>query len=481
MKLIVLILKTGFFIFIFLLSGCNALKPVVMPDGLKVPVTFEGEKDSTGVAFMSRKDFFKDTNLVKLIDTALKYNFDMLRAVQRIEIARAFLSMSRGKFLPGLSAAGSAGIDKYGDYTMNGVGNYDSNLSPNVTDKKRIPNPTPDFFLGLRSSWEIGLWGNFRNLKRASYSRFLSSQKGRHLVMTTLVTDIANLYYHLLALDNELLTIRKNIKLQQTALEMIRIMKEGARANELAVRQFKAQMLDTQGLEAKKEQDLVRAENQLNLLMGRFPQTIVRGRPIREQELPKYASTGVPSAMLVNRPDIQQAELELTAARADVKAARAAFFPSLTISAYGGLNAFTSSLLFTTPASLAYGAAGGLIAPLFNRNVIRSSYRRTKAEQLDAYYVYQKTVVMGFQEVVTSLNGIRNYEKVYSLKEEEVENLFNAVTVSKDLFMTGYASYLEVITAQKYVLDAELELSEAKKEQFLYFIELYRSLGGGWE
>jgi multidrug efflux system outer membrane protein len=465
---------------LLILAGCHSLSPK-LPGPVIIPESYNMDRDTISIGFLPRKNFFTDTNLVKLIDTAVKYNFDLQRAIQRIEIARANLRLSKGRFLPGIAPGISAGVDKYGDYTMNGVGNFDSNLSPNLSNDQRIPDPTPDYFIGLRSAWEISLWGNFRNQKKAAYARFLSSETGKHLVTTTLVSEIAALYYDLLALDNELLTIRNNIILQQTALEMIKVMKEGARANELAVRQFQAQLLDTQGLEVSKQQDIIRSENKINLLLGRFPQPIIRGKPIREQIFPANTKAGLPSSLLNRRPDIRQAELELTAAHADVKAARAAFFPTLTISAYSGFNSFKTPLLFTTPASLAYGALTGLTAPLFNRNLLSSNFRRGKAEQMDAYYAYQKTIVTGFQEVVTNLNGIKNYEKIYNLKEQEVENLLKAVTVSKDLYMTGYATYLEVITAQKSVLQAELELSEVKKDQFISLIELYRSLGGGWQ
>ncbi|MBC7389543.1 MAG: TolC family protein, partial [Opitutaceae bacterium] len=300
-------------------------------------------------------------------------------------------------------------------------------------------------------------------------------------IITSLVADIATLYYELLALDNELLTIRKNLDLQQKAMNTIQDLKIGGKANELAVKQFEAQFLDTKGLEVQIQQNIIKAENILNVLLGSFPKKIVRGLPIRDQSLPDQATAGIPSLMLVRRPDVRQAEFELVASKSDVKLARAAFLPSLTIGAYGGFNAFKAPLLFSNPASLAYGAISGLTMPLLNRSLIRSNYKKSVAYQLDSYYAYQKTILNGFQEVVTSLNGIKNYELIYLIKEEEVDALLKAVIASKDLFEAGYATYLEVITAQKLVLKAELELSEAKKNQFNTVIELYRSLGGGWE
>lgn len=463
------------------LASCDALKPVSTPNGLIIPAQFGNKKDSASIGMLTRRQFFADTNLVKLIDTALVRNFDLQRALQRIQIAKASLLYTRRLFLPMISVGGSAGVEKYGDYTMNGVGNFDSNLSPNLNADQKIPDPTTDFFLGLRSSWEIGVWGKYRNSRKAAFLQFLASDKGRQLVMTSLVADVANLYYELLTLDNELQIIRKNLALQAKAYETIQEMKKGAMANELAVKQFRSQVLNTQGLEIVKQQEIIRTESLLNLLLGRLPQSIPRGRPIREQALPATIQAGVPSQMLLRRPDIQQAELELQATKLNVKVARASFFPSLTLSASTGFNAFKAPLLFTTPASLVYGAVSSLSAPLINRGFIKANYRRSVALQVDAFYGYQKTIATGFQEVVTDLNGIQNYQLVYDLKEDEVANLLEAVDVAQSLFMAGYASYLEVITAQKYVLQAELELMETKREQFKSVIGLYRSLGGGWE
>jgi NodT family efflux transporter outer membrane factor (OMF) lipoprotein len=469
-----------FVLFLFSLTGCKVFEPLPSSSAVKVPTSFTGKTDTLSVGNMARKDFFTDAVLVSLIDTALRNNLDLRMATQRIEMARTQVWLGKGAFLPSINAVATAGVDKFGDYTMNGVGNYDTNLSDNIDSDRRIPNPTPDYFLGLRSSWEIDVWGKLRNQKRAAYARFLATEKARHLITTALVAEVGSLYYELLALDNEMEVVRKNIRLQETAVEMITIQKEGGRANELAVKQFTAQLLNTRSLEVQLRQQLVETENLLNLLLGRYPQPIVRGKPIRAQEVPADVQAGVPSNMLRRRPDIQQAELELVAAKADVQAARAAFLPSLTLTSYMGFNSFRSAMFFN-PGSLAYGALAGLSAPLFNQNRLKASHRRALAENMGAYYGYQKTVINGFREVVTSLNGIVNYGQVSSLKAQELETLSQAVTDSKVLFKAGSASYLEVITAQRTVLEAELGLVQAKKQQFLSLIELYRALGGGWE
>nr|WP_249665481.1 TolC family protein [Mucilaginibacter sp. Bleaf8] len=462
------------------LSACSKLKTVStkLPD--EMPATYTGATDTTNVAAMPVSSFFADEYLLKLIDTAFGANPDVLSALQRIEIANANLKYNRLQLLPNITLNANAGLEKYGDYTLNGVGNYDTNLSPNINSDQRIPNPTPEYFLGFRSSWEIDLWGKLRNRKRAAFSRFLASQSGYKMVTTSLTAQIATAYYQLLALDYELRVIRKNIALQNNALEIVKIQKLGGRATELAVQQFLAQLKRTQGLEFATLQQVTETENQLNFLTGGFANAIPRDTSINTLKLPSVLKAGVPSQLLLNRPDIREAEFELQAMNADIKAVRAAFFPSLTLSPYVGYNSFRSSLLFN-PGSFAYGIIGGLTTPIFSRRLLKADYERTIAQGQQALYGYQKTVLSSFQEVMNSLKSIENYSQMYERKQQEVQALNNAVSVANDLYLVGRANYLEIITAQRNVLDAELELANTKKNIFLGAINLYRSVGGGWK
>jgi outer membrane protein TolC len=213
--------------------------------------------------------------------------------------------------------------------------------------------------------------------------------------------------------------------------------------------------------------------------LGSYSRPIERDTSIVQLPLPPALSAGIPSQLLLHRPDVRQAEAELMAANADIRAARAAFFPSLNLSAYTGYNAFKAALLFN-PGSIAYGLSGGLTAPIFNRRAIKADYARNITEGRQALYAYQKTILASFREVTNSLKGMDNYQHFYELKKEEVASLNNAVSVANDLYMVGRASYLEVITAQRNVLDAELEMAHAKASVFLNAINLYRSVGGGW-
>ncbi|MDT3403400.1 TolC family protein [Mucilaginibacter terrae] len=462
------------------LTACSSLKTVdiSLPD--EMPGSYAGSTDTTSVAMVPVSKFFPDTYLLNLIDTAFSANPDILASLQRIEAANANLKYNGLLWAPTLNLNARAGVERYGEYTMNGVGNYDTNLSQNISGNQRIPNPTPDYFLGFQSSWELDLWGKLKNRKKAAFNRFLASQSGYKMVTTSLTSQIATAYYQLLALDNELRVIRKNIDLQNNALEIVKVQKLGGRATELAVQQFLAQLKRTQGMEAMVKQQITETENQLNFLSGKFSKSIPRDTSINTLKLPTVLKAGVPSQLLLNRPDIQQADFELKAMNADIKAVHAAFFPQLTLSPYVGFNAFRTSVLFN-PGSIAYGILGGVTGPIFNRKQIKADYERTQAEGKQALYSYQKTVLNSYQEVLNSLKSIENYTTAYRNKQQEVQALTNAVSVANDLYLVGRANYLEVITAQRNVLDAELELAHTKKNIFIGAVNLYRSVGGGWK
>ncbi|OON68942.1 efflux transporter outer membrane subunit [Hymenobacter sp. CRA2] len=466
-----------------LLGGCKVTEPEPPRVSASVPAAFgpAAAADSTSIADKPWREFFNDRQLVGLIDTALQNNLDLQIAVQRVEQARAVLIGARGALLPSVNGVAAAGVDRWGDYTLNGVGNYDTNLSPNIDRQQRIPTPvTPDFFLGLRSSWEIDVWGKLRQRRRAAATRLLATDQGRRVVVTSLVAQVASLYYELLALDGELDVLARNADYQQRALEIIQVQKRAGRATELAVQQFAAQLLRTQGLEQQVRQRIVERENQLNQLLGRYPQRVARGAAIRQQALPDTVAAGVPARALLRRPDVRQAELELAATHADVSAARAAFLPSLTITPYVGLNAYSGSLLFR-PESIAFGVLGGLAAPVVNRAPLKADYQRATAADREAFFGYQKALQTGFREVHTNLRGLAHYRRAYALKQQEAASLTRAVEAARDLYVANRANYLEVITAQRSVLDAELEATQLRRDQFLLLIDLYRALGGGWE
>ncbi|MCW5912425.1 MAG: TolC family protein [Cyclobacteriaceae bacterium] len=462
------------------LYGCKTATVLPETDTLKIPDQFINTVDSSRYSgSIPWKEFFADSHLQKLIDEAIRNNPDQKIAIQRVEAARAGVRIAKGALLPSIGANVTAGQQRFGEYTMDGVGNFDTNFSPNIRDDQHMAEHLPDYYTALQSSWEIDLWGKLRNQKRAAAARLLATDRGRQLVTTTLVAEVARSYYELLALDNELQIIEKNIQLQERALEVVSAQKEAGRATELAVKQFTAQLINTRNREVDVRQRIFAAEAGINFLLGRFNQPVVRSQPILTQQLPSQLNSGVPAQMLRHRPDILQAELEMQAAHFDVNAARAAFLPSLNITAAWGLQSFNLDK-WLNPASLAYGVFGGLTAPLFYRNQLRADLQRANAGQRESLYVYQKSVLLGYQEVITNLNRIDALQTSSQLKQQEVTVLNEGVATSNDLYVAGMASYLEVITAQKSVLEAELQLTETRKAQFFTMINLYRALGGGW-
>ncbi|WP_207494477.1 TolC family protein [Aridibaculum aurantiacum] len=459
------------------ITGCTTIKQAELPEGVQLPSSFGSTADTAGGRLVL-KDFFTDLNLQRLIDTALATNFDLQVAVQRIEVARLNTRIANAARLPQVNAVAGLSLDKYGRYTLNGVGNFDTNLSPNIDEKRQIPDPTPEYFLGFRSSWEADIWGRLKDRSRAAYTRYLASQKGRQWVATQLVAEVASNYYELMALDHQLKIIKTNIALQQRGLEIVEAQMAGGRATALAVRQFKAQVLNTQATELDIRQAIVRTENNLNYLLGRLPSKIVRDTSIIAKQVPARIQAGIPADILLRRPDVQQAELELIAARADISAARKAMLPSLSINPYIGLNAFKAPLLLSG-ASVAAGVASSLAAPIINRRAIIAGVHIANAEQATAFYNYQRNIVQGYQEVVTHLQAVDNLKQAYDLKVEEVETLTEGVANANDLYLAGYANYLEVIVAQASVLRAQIEQTNMKKEIFQSIINLYRSVGGG--
>ena len=476
------------YIFGFLVMGSN-ITSCKLPEGLSgtdtltTPNNFMHVPDSTQakVDVPVWRNFFQDSLLVALIDTAISNNIDIKMATQRIFKSQAGFNFSKKAFYPNLNAKGAMAARQHGDYTENGVGNYDLNLSPNITEAQKIPTPVvPDAFIGLETSWEIGFAGKLRNRKKAAYYNYLSSQNGRQFVQTQLVANVARLYYELLSIDNELEIIRRNLDLQSKSLEILAIQKKSGQINELAVKQFNVQLLHTRSLEAEKMLQAITVENSLNVLVGRYPQPIQRSDSILTEKQLIMVNTGLPDQLLQNRPDIMEAEKQLKANEKQLKAVRAAFFPGLNISAYIALNGFNAAYFFN-PASAAFMVAGSLTAPLLNRNKLKRDYWLQASEKKQAFLNYQKIVLTGVSEVSSYYNRMLGFQRITELKKGEVSELKMAVDISNDLFVTGYANYLEVLTVRRNVLDAEIQLTEARKEFFQAYIELYKAMGGGWQ
>jgi outer membrane protein, multidrug efflux system len=475
MKTIKNINRIIFITFALFASCCKSTQPLEQKT-VDLPESFSGSKDSLNSATINWKEYFSDATLISLIDTALRNNQDVSVALQRIEATKAGVRFAKGASLPMISGGGTTAIRRFGLYTMDGSGN----ATTEIYNGELVPVNLPDYFVGLQTAWEVDIWGKLRNRKKSAIARYLGSIEGKNWVVSNLVAEVAMSYYELLAFDQELDILRETISLQENALSIATIQKEAGAANELAVKQFRTQLLNSRSLEVDVLQMITELENRINALLGRFPQPLARDKSMFTSAVPRQVNAGIPSGLLRNRPDIKQAELELVASKADVKAARALFYPSLTITGGAGFQAYKTSLLFTSPESFAFSAIGSLAAPLINRSAIHAEFQSANAYQREALYSYEKSIVNGFQEVSNELSNINNLQQKYTFKREEVDVLTESIETSSELFRTGRANYLEVIVTQQNALQARLELIDVRKQQFNATVNLYKALGGGW-
>jgi len=434
-----------------------------------VPANF-GQAGATSEAQKHWSVFFPSPELRGLIDQALKNNRELNMQVQEIIIAKNEISARQGEYQPKVSAGAGAGIEKVGKKTSQGASDDDHGLPENLGN----------FEFGLKGSWEVDVWGKLRNAAKAAQLRYLSTIEGRNWMVTQIVAEIARSYYDLIALDKMIEIIKRNIEIQMNALEIVKLEKIAARTTELAVQRFEAEVLKNRSRLYDVEQERVQAENRINFLVGRYPQPIARNADEFDQPLPTNLQAGLPSQLLENRPDVRQAELELEAWKLDVKAAKAAFYPSLTLDAGVGYRSFNAAHLVDTPESLMYGLAGGLTMPLLNRKAIEAQYRSANARQIQAVLNYEKILLQAFTDVANQLAMIQNLGKAFELQEKQVDTLAKAVDVSNILFQSARADYMEVLLTRRDSLEAQLNLIETKKRQYQSMVNVYQALGGGW-
>ncbi|MET0636976.1 MAG: TolC family protein [Chitinophagaceae bacterium] len=457
-------------------TSCKVPALITAPEPKSVPASYNTSNDSTNISALQWRKLFTDTDLIRLVDTALKNNQELLANGQELVISGNEIRFRKAALFPTAGIVAGAGLEKVGRFTSQGAGDATTDIKPG----KEFPDPLGDFVIGLSANWEVDIWKKLHTAKKAAVARYLASVEGSNFIMTSLVAEVANSYYELLALDNQLAIVKQNILLQQDALEIVKIQKEAARATELAVQKFEAEVLKSRSLEFEILQQINETENRINFLVARYPQPVVRDTTQFSTMVPAFVNAGIPSQLLTNRPDIRQAELELTAAKLDVKVARAEFYPSLGITAGVGFQAFNPRYLLRTPESLLYNLVGDLAQPLINRNAIKAEYSSANARQLQSLYNYEKTVLNAYLEVATQLSNISNLEKSYDLKSKQVDALMRSIGISNDLFRSARVDYFEVLMTQRDALEAKLELVETKKKQFAALVNVYRDLGGGW-
>lgn len=463
---------------LFTLTGCSIPALVKKMENRTIPVSYnKSQSDSSNIVATRWKDFFPDTYLTALIDTALSNNQELNIILQEINIANNEVRARKGRYLPYVDLGGGVGVEKVGKYTRFGAIDENTNITPD----NRIPQNLSNFLLVANASWQVDIWKQLRNVKKSATHRYLASIEGKNFMVTRLIAEVANAYYELMALDNQLDILKKNIEIQQNALKVVGLQKIAGNVTELAVRRFEAEVRKNQGRQYYIQQQIIETENRINFLLGRYPQPILRNSATFANLMPKIISFGVPSQLLVNRPDIRQAEQALEAAKLDIAVAKANFYPTLRISAGLGYEAFNAKYLLETPKSMIYNMVGGLVGPLVNRNEIKASYFSANARQVQAVYQYERTILRAYTEVVNNFSYINNLVNSYNFKSQQVQALNTSIDISINLFNSGRADYVEILMTQRDALEAKMELIETKMQQMHAVVGLYQTLGGGWQ
>ncbi|MCE9531634.1 MAG: TolC family protein [Planctomycetes bacterium] len=441
-----------------------------------LPADFNGATSPENSSQIGIDEFYNDPFLTRLIQQSASSNLELKALDQEVRVARNEILARRGAYLPLVTVGAGAGLEKASRYTREGA--VESQLE--VAPGKPFPNPLWNFLGGLNIFWQLDPWRQLRNARDAAEQRYLAAIDKRDFFVTRMVAEIAENYYRLMALDKRIETLDNTIDLQQKSLDIAKAKLDAGRGTLLAVQRFQAEVRKNQSEKLIVKQDIVEAENRINFLVNRFPEPVERST-VGFLEMNIHAlSVGVPSQLLLYRPDIRQAERELAAAGLDVKVARARFFPTLTITGGVGFQAFNPSYIFSNPGeALIANVAGGLVAPLVNKKAIQADYLTANARQLQSIYNYQRMVLNAFTEVVNRMSMVENYRKSIDIKKQQLESLEASVDSASKLFVNARAEYVEVLLAQRDFMEARMGLIEIKKQQLSAIVNAYQALGGG--
>ncbi|MBX9877411.1 MAG: TolC family protein [Candidatus Obscuribacterales bacterium] len=435
----------------------------------------KGSVEVDSAATISWRHFFSDPYLVSLIETALANNQEFNIAIQDIEIAANEVKEKRAEYWPKVGLGFGASYIKPSENTQEGV------LDKIIVERGIINNPDFNLNLGPSLSWEVDIWKKFRNAKEAARLRMVAQYEVRNFLISRLVTEIARNYYELMALDTSLKILDANISIQEAAFLKMQTLKRYAKANQLGVNRFEAQLNNTKSQRFETSQRIVEKENRLKFLSGIYNEAPILRHSDQFMAIPvDELQTGVPAQLLENRADIRQAEAAIKAAKLDLKSAKAQLYPNVTIRAGTGFSGFDPQLLFQ-PQSLLYNAMGDLMLPLINRNAILARIQTADAHQTQAVLTYEQTLLKAYTDVLNQVSNIRNMQQAFDKKNREVVLLEQSIGTANMLFKYAKATYIEVLLVQEEALEAEKELVEVKMNLVGSRVDLYRALGGGWK
>lgn len=452
-------------------SSCRVVKPYERP-ATPVPEKFRGEatSDTISIADKQWKEMFTDTRLTSLIDSGIKNNYDLLVAINRLDVSRRRMQQAKLLQLPELNFQVLGQFSRPSDNSLNGISIKSFLKSSHVENYQAIAT----------LSWEADIWGKIRSQKEAVLAGYMQSYEAVKAVQTQMVADIAHGYFNLLMLDKQLDISKNNLLLSDSFLLATRKMKDAGLVNQLAVQQAESQKQSTLLLIPQLEENIAIQENALSILTGQLPDSVDRQGVLDKALTVDNLSSGVPAALLSRRPDVRSAELAIVAANARLGVAKASMYPALNITAGGGLESFKSSNWFNIPGSLFGLAAGTITQPLFRRNQLKTEFEVAKLEREEAVLRFRQQVLLAVGEVSDALIQIKKLRKQEEIAKGQVDTLKMAVINSRKLFSSDLANYLEVLTAQGNALQAELNLASIQKRELDALIELYRALGGGW-
>lgn len=426
-------------------------------------VVIDSSAYNDSVALIAWTEVYKDPELTKLIKTVLSSNLDLLTAIARVEEARAIYGISRSELYPSLRYNVNAGLSEIGDNAKKAGAGIDGQ----------------SYGAFATMSWEIDLFGKLRHQKRADWAQFLATENNAQAIRVSLIAETAIYYFLLRDADNRLDIANKTVISRTESLNTISERFNKGYVSELDMLQAQQQLSIAQAMVPNAERDIIVYQNALRVLTGQTPGTVARGQSIYEQQLPEIPA-GIPSDLLLRRPDIIAAEQSLISQTEEIGVATAMRFPSISLTGFFG-TATADLATIVDPASLAYGVAGNIFGPIFEfgKNKRRVEARKYLAEQYS--YQYQKTVLNAFAEVDNSLASYRLNKMSYTAYKAALDAATKAFALTEARYYDGYTNYLELLIQQDNLFSAQFNESASQTEQNIAVVNLFKALGGGWD
>jgi multidrug efflux system outer membrane protein len=455
-----------------LLSSNVIAQKNVQPISVNTPEHFRGAgpgvSGQQSIGDLKWFEVFKDPELQKLIKTAASQNYDLRAAVVRINAARANVGLARSEQFPQFEVSSDL------------VSTRTSRNGPLINSSQASRSRSfGSVFLNLLN-FELDIWGRLREQTKAARAELRASEADRKAAMTTVVSDVATGYFSLLELDSELDIAKRTLAGREESLRLIRARQDHGLATVLEVRQAEQLVYQASQRIPDTERLIEQTENQISLLLGNNPGTIRRGRSLAQQEQLPAIPSGLPSSLLERRPDIQAAEESLTAQRALVSAARKAYFPRISLTGLLGFQSNQVSNLFTGPSG-AWSFVPQITQPIFTGGRLKSNVRSAKAQQELSIVQYQATIQNAFREVSDALIGYQKVKEIRAQQEQLVTTLRDRAQLAYLRYNGGVDTLLSALDADRDLFDAELDLTQTKRDELLSLVQLYKALGGGWQ